>query len=475
MKKKLAFVAILTGILMTFSVGFAACGGGDKTGDEDNKPGIVNPDDDDKDDDKEEDDNQEKKVNKIAIKTEPTKTEYWTGEQFSVEGGVITVTYRDKSTEDISMTDERVEVAAVNMDNAIASKAVKVTFENKSATFYIKIKAKGGVLKFDYNYQNAPAATEVQTEKDTDFTSEEAPDAEREGYTFDKWYTDAACTVEYIFNSPVDSNTTVYAGWKQDGVTYFSFTYNLNYYGVAVDEYTQLVKSGEKARALGLTPSRNEFEFGGWFTDAACTTAIDADAAIAKDTTVYAKWTKTKQGSSSYTFEAENVSMEGQEGPGFSGAAGGSGMMVTAKNEGVSGKVVSYLYADGIHVDFCLASSEDATATLTFYVCAEIDGVKLNPDKYEVKLINADGETKLSYAETSLVSGGAVVGITIQNVQLTEGANTISLITHKLGDSDKPAGGTYETYAPMVDRITLETEAVVIWDGAKGMPWNNGI
>ena len=135
MKKKLAFVAILTGLLMTFSVGFAACGGGDKTGDEDNKPGIVNPDDDDKDDDKEEDDNQEKKVNKIAIKTEPTKTEYWTGEQFSVEGGVITVTYRDKSTEDISMTDERVEVAAVNMDNAIASKAVKVTFENKSATF----------------------------------------------------------------------------------------------------------------------------------------------------------------------------------------------------------------------------------------------------------------------------------------------------------------------------------------------------
>ena len=477
MKKKLAFVSILMGLIMSFSVGFAACSDGVKEPDNE-EPGITGPvdPDDEKpgpDDEKPGPDEQEKKVNKIVIKTEPSKTEYWVGEEFSVEGGVITVTYRDKSTEDIPMTDKGVEVASVNMNNPIASKAVKVTYENKSANFYIKIKAKGGVVSFDYNYDGAPEAVEVQSEKDVDFLSDKAPEAEREGYAFDKWYTDEACTIEYLFNSPVAEDTTLYAGWKQDGKTYVNFTYDLNYYGLAVQKYTQAVVSGEKSRTLGFTPTRGEYKFEGWFTNEAGTAAFDANTAISADTTVYAKWTKTKSGSSQYTFEAEDVSMEGQTGPGFSGAAGGSGMMVTATNEGVSGKVVSYLYGDGLHVDFCLASGEDATATLTAYVCAEIDGVKLDPKKFEIKVTNSKGEKSLDYAAVTLENRGPVVGIKIEGVQLAKGENVISLIVHKLGDADKPAGGTYETYAPMVDRITIDTTAVVIWDGSKGMPWDN--
>ena len=470
MKKKSAFIAILLGLVMTFSIGLVGCDNGDKTPADGENPGITVPDDGNNGQDGPgNEDTQEKKVNKITIKAEPSKTEYWEGESFSVEGGVITVTYRDKSTEDISMTDERVEVPKVNMDNAIASKAVKVEFEGKSATFYIKIKAKGGMVKFDYNYQNAPAAAEVQAEKNADFTEEEAPAAEREGYTFDRWYTDVACTVVYLFDSPVNSDLTLYAGWKEDGKTYFDFTYDLNYYGLAVQKYTQAVESGETARELSFTPERDEFEFGGWYMNEDCTTEFDKTAALSADTTVYAKWIKTKVGSSEYTFQAEDVSMEGQTGPGFSGAAGGSGMMVTATNEGVQDKVISYLYGDGLHVDFCLASDEAATATLTVYVCAEIDGVKLSPDKFE---INVNGQ-KLTYNDVTLENKGPVVGIEIANVQLAEGENVIKLVVHKLGDDDKPAGGTYETFAPMVDRITLETSAVVIWDGAKGMPWDN--
>lgn len=139
MKKKLAFVSILMGLIMSFSVGFAACSDGVKEPDNE-EPGITGPvdPDDEKpgpDDEKPGPDEQEKKVNKIVIKTEPSKTEYWVGEEFSVEGGVITVTYRDKSTEDIPMTDKGVEVASVNMNNPIASKAVKVTYEKRAQTF----------------------------------------------------------------------------------------------------------------------------------------------------------------------------------------------------------------------------------------------------------------------------------------------------------------------------------------------------
>lgn len=474
MKKKFALIALIMGAVMACSAGFAACGTtNDNTDDDKDNPGIVQPGDDDKDD---ENDETQKKVSKITIKTEPSKTEYWVGETFTVEGGVITVTYRDKTTEDIEMTDEKVEVASVNTNNAVASKSVKVTFEGKSATFYIKIKEKGGVITFNSNYEGAPAAQQVQTEKDVIFTEEQAPEQSRQGYVFDKWYADEDCTVPYLFSSPVESNTTLYAGWKQDGATYCEVTYNLNYYGEAVSEYTQLVKSGDAARELSLTLQRSEFSFGGWYADEQCTVAFEAaNSVITTNTEVYAKWTKTKTGSSTYTFEAENVSMDGQEGPGLSGAAGGSAMMVTATNEGVSGKVVSYLYKRGIHVDFCLASSEDATATLTVYVCSEFN-INLNSGMYKMTLTNSAGENQvLEYAATDLVEGGAVVGITISNVQLKEGSNVISLITD---NDDNPTGvagsGTYKGTAPMIDKITINSEAVVTWDGVKGLPKDNG-
>lgn len=474
MKKKLMFVALLMGLIMSFSTGLIACSDGGNTSDPSDKPGPVLPDD--GDDGDEDDDQKENTVSKIAVKTAPDKTEYWVGDTFSVEGGVITVTYRDKTTKDIPMTDKDVKVGSVNMNIAALSKTVRVTYENKSANFTIKIKEKGGLLTFDYNYTNAPAAEQIQTEKDVVFGRDEAPAAEREDFTFDKWYTDESCTVEYLFNSPVASATTLYAGWKEDGATYYKATYDLNYYGAAVSGYTQLVKSGDPVRELAFTPERAEFRFDGWFSDEECSVPFTvAGSQVTEDTTVYAKWVKTKTGSSSYTFEAENVSMDGQEGPGASGSAGGSAMIVPAANEGVSGMVISYLYKKGLHVDFYLASSEDATATLTVYVCAEFE-IALNSDMYKMTLTNSAGEAQeLEYAAVNLTKGGPVVAITINNVQLKEGSNLISLITN---NTDNPTGvagsGTYEGTAPMIDRISVETEAVVTWDGAKGLPKDNG-
>ena len=170
--------------------------------------------------------------------------------------------------------------------------------EGKKSTFYIKRKCKWAWQNFNYNKKSPPAAAEVQAEKNADFTEEEAPAAEREGYTFDRWYTDAACTVVYLFDSPVNSDLTLYAGWKEDGKTDFDFTYDLNYYGLAVQKYTQAVESGETARELSFTPERDEFEFGGWYMNEDCTNEFDKTAALSADTTVYAQWIKTQAGSS---------------------------------------------------------------------------------------------------------------------------------------------------------------------------------
>ena len=56
-----------------------------------------------------------KEVKSIAVTKTPTKTEYKVGETFSAEGGEITVTYTDGSTEVVKMTDKSVTIQEVNI------------------------------------------------------------------------------------------------------------------------------------------------------------------------------------------------------------------------------------------------------------------------------------------------------------------------------------------------------------------------
>ena len=200
----------------------------------------------------------EEKVGKIAVAQEPTKMDYWVGEEFSAEGGVLLVTYRDKTTAEIPMTDENVKLPNVKT-NTPGRKAVKVTYGGKNVTFYINVAEKGAEVTFELNYDGAP---EAQKEAARQGKGVEAPEIPvRDGYTFDAWYTDAACTVLYDFAQVVEQPMTLYANWLADDAVYYPVTYSLNYYGVLPDGYVQQVKSGETARMLSLALVRDEFEF----------------------------------------------------------------------------------------------------------------------------------------------------------------------------------------------------------------------
>lgn len=139
------------------------------------------------------------------------------------------------------------------------------------------------------------------------------------------------------------------------------------------------------------------------------------------------------------------------------------------KNQGASGgKFVSYLYKNGLALEFYLASSEAVSdATLTLSIAGEMENINLTPETY---LVEVNG-IALNYAPVSLESGGAFTdGIVISGVNLTEGANTIRLVTN---NSVNPMGegvGTYQGTAPMVDCIKITTNAVVSWDGVQGLP-----
>ncbi len=106
----------------------------------------------------------------------------------------------------------------------------------------------------------------------------------REGYDFTAWYADAAATVPYDFTAPVADDLTLYAGWTLQSHT---VTLNENHADGAVTEITVLHGS---AVELPGDPSRNGFDFTGWFTDEAAKTLFKADDPILADVTLYAGW-----------------------------------------------------------------------------------------------------------------------------------------------------------------------------------------
>lgn len=408
---------------------------------------------------------EEKKVGKIEIAVEPDQTEYWIGEEFNPAGGVILVTYKDKTTAEIPMTDPDVSLPNVKTNSA-GRKSVKISYGGKNATFYVMVSEKGEEVLFNLNFDGGETiASAARKGKSIDPIA----DPQREGFAFAGWFADADCTVAYDFSAVVEKPLELYAAWTEQGAEYHTVSYSMNYYGVAPASYEQLVKDGACARQLGLTPVRDEFAFGGWFADAECTLPFAQDQAITADTTVYAKWTKQKSGASTYVFEAEQTNLLGKEGPGMSGSASGASMIVNDMTGlGASnGKFVSYLYKQGLSLEFCLASSEASEATLSLSIAAEMDNIAFTSETY---LVEVNGEA-LAYPAVALPSGGTFAdSIVIEHVKLKEGANLIRLVTN---NSVNPMGegmGTYQGTAPMVDCIRLDTEAVVIWDANERLP-----
>lgn len=443
MKRK--FFSIIIAIFCLFSfVVFAACGGGDDGG-ADIKP-----------------------VKSLEMASLPTKTEYYVGETFEIAGASVKANYENGTSETFNLPAEGFEVSEPNLSK-VGEKTVTVTLtaQKKRTSFKISVMLQGFKLTYDLNYDGAPEAKSDNVVKNT--AAKKPADPTRAGYTFYNWYNDKECTNPYDFEAPVTADKTIYASWKQDGETYFEVSYDLNYYGVAPQTYTQIVKSGEKAKALAITPTRAEYTFNGWFMESAGNTVFNAATEnITADTTVYAGWTKTKTGSSVYTFEAEQTSLKGKTGPGFSGSATEEGMIVS-NNTASNGKAVSFLYKNGLTLDFHIASDVEVTdATITVSVAAEMDNINFSSTEFQV-LVNG---TPLTYSNVNLQNNSTFSDeITITGVNLKAGANSIIL---KVNNTKRPMGdaSTYAATAPMVDCIKIETSAVLIWDAVKGLPKN---
>ena len=118
-----------------------------------------------------------------------------------------------------------------------------------------------------------------------------------DGKVFVGWTTDAAGTRPYGFGTPVTGDLTLYAKWTDVGETYRTVTLDLkegaDYPTTALQSMTLFVKDGEKLAIPDPAPTRDGYRLAGWTTDEARQDDYTADAPVAGDLTLYAKWVKT--------------------------------------------------------------------------------------------------------------------------------------------------------------------------------------
>ena len=109
-------------------------------------------------------------------------------------------------------------------------------------------------------------------------------DPTKEGYTFDGWHLDESCTQVFNFDTVLTENTTLYAKWlvKTPAVQKITVTFNsLGGSAVAPQE----IDKGDKATPPG-DPTKEGYDFGGWYEDEECTIEFDFDTVLTDNKTL---------------------------------------------------------------------------------------------------------------------------------------------------------------------------------------------
>ena len=118
----------------------------------------------------------------------------------------------------------------------------------------------------------------------------ELPTPSRTGYTFKGWYTSATNGTEVTVDTVYTEDTTIYAQWNRKssggGTSFYTVTFNTNG-GSKVA--SQRLKKNTTAKEP-TEPTKDGFEFGGWYTDKEFRNSYDFSANVTKALNLYAKW-----------------------------------------------------------------------------------------------------------------------------------------------------------------------------------------
>ena len=125
-------------------------------------------------------------------------------------------------------------VEGFTFDGWYADKAHETKFDfntqiTSDTKVYAKWTAKDYEVSFITEHGDAPDSQNVKYNG----TANDPGTLTEEGYTFIGWYTDHTCTTKFDFNTPIKSNTTVYAKWEKNAPV-LPDTYALNVSGAFV-------------------------------------------------------------------------------------------------------------------------------------------------------------------------------------------------------------------------------------------------
>jgi uncharacterized repeat protein (TIGR02543 family) len=168
----------------------------------------------------------DKGLDKIAVKIEPNKMTYNSGEALDLSGLVVTLTYEDDSTEDAAFADfDSKGITATPAHGTALSytahngKPVVISAGGRSDdTGYLTV----GKANFTVSFNSDGGSTVPgQTVSEGDKISEPA-NPRKTGFAFDGWYKEAALVNKWDFGTDtVSGNTTLYAKWlANQGITF---------------------------------------------------------------------------------------------------------------------------------------------------------------------------------------------------------------------------------------------------------------
>jgi len=413
-----------------------------------------------------------KTVSKITLGQNPDKIAYVSGEDFSLEGGTIIVTFTDGTTQELPMTADCFQIKEPGM-TASGTKTVTVRCESKSTRFVIQVANKSFAVVYNQNYAGEPMAETVDVVKGQ-LAEDKVPI--REGYTFIAWYMNEDFTQQYDFTQPVTRDLNLYALWIKTNADTVTVTFDYDYYGVKLNEYSYPIESDTSVVKPVNDPLRQGYTFSEWLDVEG--NPYDFSKTVTQDTTIKASWTKAVAGMQTYVFEAEDTSLVGKTGPAISGTANETGMIIPVKDRNCSNDYcVGYLYKYGLSLEFYFASDEAVDdATIYLSLSAEMSNLILTPDMYGVYLNNSRLEYATvviddvpEYNATTYVADCAPFRyyMIADKVSLQKGANVIKLVTE---NNEAYSGTTMLAHAPLVDALRIDTEGVLIWDENFGVP-----